>query len=386
MNLTLLSMKRFMNKLSPRVINLFITVVIVTLVIIYLYFIKFQGNITGFFRIGSILKLSPFLDPETTKIYQGEIGYDGQQFLSLAFDPFLRNAETIATLDHPIYRYRRILYPLISYLLSFGNQTLIPYIMVAINYLSIIGIVWIISLYFKLNQEQKWQPLLTLCIPGVWIVLSLGTADLLSSLLLILSFYCYRYSRPIWTAVTISLASLTRETLLLIWLAMLLTSILQNKKEQRKQLLWAWIPPFLWTIYISFLHLPGAVRVKANFGYPFMGIYEKFISIFMGGFQAENLFEAYSFILILIIFITIFIISARNRRDNQLIQLSTLLYGTMFVISSMTILSYYLDYSRVFMDVYFLLILSIQANKIPVKSVFLLTLGLGNFAFLTLHS
>ncbi|BAP18352.1 hypothetical protein ETSB_1634 [cyanobacterium endosymbiont of Epithemia turgida isolate EtSB Lake Yunoko] len=378
-------MKYFLTKLPSKVINLLITVIVLTAVILYLYFIKFQGNITGFFRIGSILELSPFLNPETTKIYQGEIGYDGQQFLSLALDPFLQNSETINTLDHPIYRYRRILYPLISYLFSFGNRTLIPYIMVAINCLSIIGIVWIISLYFQSNQEQKWQPLLTLCIPGVWIVLSLGTADLVSSLLLIVSFHCYRYNKPILTAFTISLACLTRETLLLIWLAILFTSIIQQKKEQSKQLLWAWIPPFLWTIYISALNLSGTVRVKANFGYPFMGIYNKFISLFMGEFKGENLFEAYLFILIFIIFITIFAISAFHRKDNQLIQFSALLYGAMFVMSSMTILSYYLDYSRVFIDIYFFLLLSINTNKVPIKSILFLALGLGSFAFLALH-
>ncbi|YAI82564.1 MAG: AZOBR_p60025 family cell surface glycopolymer formation protein [cyanobacterium endosymbiont of Rhopalodia sterrenbergii] len=379
-------MKYFLTKFSPKVINLLIAIIVLTAVLLYLYLIRFQGNITGFFRIGSILELSPFLNPETTKIYQGEIGYDGQQFLSIALDPFLQNSETITTLDHPIYRYRRILYPLISYLFSFGNRTLIPHIMVAINYLSIIGIIWIISLYFQLNQEKKWQPLLMLFIPGVWIVFSLGTADLLSSLLLILSFYCYRYNKPIWTAITISLACLTRETLLPIWLAILLTSIIQNKKEQSKQLLWAWIPPFLWTLYINSLHLPGAVRVKANFGYPFMGIYNKFISLSMGGFKGENLFEAYSFILIIVIFITIFIISSSNRKDNQLIQLSTLIYSAMFIISSMTILSYYLDYSRVFIDVYFFLLLSINTNKIPIKSILFLALGLESFAFLALHS
>ncbi|WGT67217.1 AZOBR_p60025 family cell surface glycopolymer formation protein [cyanobacterium endosymbiont of Epithemia clementina EcSB] len=379
-------MKYLSTKLSPKVINLLITVIVINAVILYLYFIRFEGNITGFFRIGSVLELSPFLDPETTKIYQGEIGYDGQQFLSLALDPFLQNPETITTLDHPIYRYRRILYPLISYLLSFGNRTLIPHMMVTINYLSIIGIVWIISLYFKFNQEQKWQPLLTLCIPGIWMVFSLGTADLLSSLLLILSFYCYRYNKPIWTAFAISLACLTRETLLLVWLAIFLTSLIQRKKEQSKQLLWAWIPPFLWTIYISSLDLPGTVRVKANFGYPFMGIYNKLISLLMGGFKGENLFEVYSFILIIIIFMTIFIISAYHRKDNQLIQLSTILYSAMFVMSSMTILSYYLDYSRVFIDVYFFLLLSINTNKIPIKLILFLALGLGSCAFLALHS
>ncbi len=361
-------------------------VVVVTAVTCYLYFVKFQGNITGFFRIGSILPLSPFLDPETTKIYQGEIGYDGQQFLSLAFDPFLQNPETITTLDHPIYRYRRILYPLIGYFLGLGNSELIPYVMVGINYLSIIVIVGITSLYFKLNLDQKWQPLLTLCIPGVWMVLSLGTADLLSSLLLIISFYCYRYNKPIGTSVAISLACLTRETLLLIWLALLITSILQQKKEQIKHLFWAWIPPFLWTIYISFLDLPGAVRVKANFGYPFEGIYNKFISLLTGEIQGRSLFEAYLFMILIAIFVAILIITKYHRQDNRIIQISTLFYSAMFIMSSMTILGYYLDYSRVFMDVYFLLLLSINAFKNSVKSQLLLASGLGSIAFLLLHS
>jgi hypothetical protein len=106
----------------------------------------------------------------------------------------------------------------------------------------------------------------------------------------------------------------------------------------------------------------------------------------MGEFKGENLFEAYLFILIFIIFITIFAISAFHRKDNQLIKFSALLYGAMFVMSSMTILSYYLDYSRVFIDIYFFLLLSINTDKIPIKSILFLALGLGSFAFLALHS
>lgn len=111
---------------SSNYISLLIALIVVIFVSLYFYFIKFDSNITGFFRIGSILPLSPFLNPENTLIYQGEIGYDGQQFLSLAFDPFLQNPETVNSLDHPIYRYRRILYPLVSYVLAFGNPSLIP--------------------------------------------------------------------------------------------------------------------------------------------------------------------------------------------------------------------------------------------------------------------
>ena len=184
-------------KLTPRIVNILIASVIVIFVVLYFYFIKFEGNITGFFRIGSILPLSPFLDAENTLIYQGEIGYDGQQFLSLALDPFLNNPETVDSLDHPIYRYRRILYPLVSYILGFGNPSLIPYVMVAINAISIITIVAITNLYFKSDNVSKFHSLFTLCIPGVWMVLSLGTADLFSSVFLMASFYCYRYEKSV---------------------------------------------------------------------------------------------------------------------------------------------------------------------------------------------
>ncbi|MEM8780151.1 MAG: hypothetical protein AAGF26_15020 [Cyanobacteria bacterium P01_G01_bin.49] len=372
--------------MSPKIFNLLISVLVVAAITSYLYWVKFDGNITAFFRIGSILPLSPYLNPGTTVIYQGEIGYDGQQFLSLAFDPFLHNPETINSLDHPIYRYRRIFYPLISYCLSFGNRTLIPYIMVGINVISIIAIVAIASLYFQSNTKFKYQPLLALCIPGIWMVLSLGTADLLSSVFLIGAFYCYRYDKPIGTAIFISLGCLTRETLLLMWLALFIASFLEKKSQQIKQLLWALLPPVLWTIYISFLDLPGKVRVKDNFGYPFVGIFNKFASLVTGGINGRNLFEAYMFIILLMILFGIFAVHIRNKQDNLLMSVSNIFYSIMLLFSSMTILGYYLDYSRVFMDIYFLLLLSWNYSKMPWKTSLLSASGLSSLVFLGLHS
>ncbi len=368
------------------IINTLVALIFVIAVTLYFYFFKFDSNITGFFRIGSVLPLSPYLNPEQILIYKEEIGYDGQQFLSIAFDPFLQNPETLNALDHPAYRYRRILYPLLSYCLSLGNSYLIPYVMVAINAISIILIVWVVSLYFQAHPSLTWQPLLTLCIPGVWIVLSLGTADLVSSLLLITALVCYRYDKPKWTAIAIALACLTRETLLLMWLALLLTSIRQQKSQQIKHLLWAWLPAFFWLLSIKLLNLPGSGGIKANFGYPFVGIFQKFFAILMNGFQGNNLFEAYLFLLLITIFITIYVLSDRYRKDHRYLQFFIIFYSVMFIFTSMTILGYYLDYSRVFMDVYFLILLSFNRALIPWKMILLSLSGVGSLAFLALHS
>ena len=88
----------------------------------WLYWKYCDGNVTGFFRIGSEFSLSPFLNPDKILTFKGEIGYDGQQFLSIALDPGLANESTILSLDNPAYRYRRILYPLLGYLFGGGNH------------------------------------------------------------------------------------------------------------------------------------------------------------------------------------------------------------------------------------------------------------------------
>ena len=86
-------MKKLSLKQSPEIKNTILAAIIVTVVVIFFYLFKFEGNITGFFRIGSTLALSPYLDSQDVLIYQGEDGYDGQMFLSLALDPFLQIQE-----------------------------------------------------------------------------------------------------------------------------------------------------------------------------------------------------------------------------------------------------------------------------------------------------
>ena len=61
--------------------------IIIVASITFGFWFKFEKNITGFFLIGETFKKSPFLDENKILIVKNEVGYDGQQFLSLAFDP-----------------------------------------------------------------------------------------------------------------------------------------------------------------------------------------------------------------------------------------------------------------------------------------------------------
>ncbi|NEP12512.1 MAG: hypothetical protein F6K14_20350 [Symploca sp. SIO2C1] len=380
-------MKQFWLKQPVEIKNAILAVALVTAVVLYLYFFKFEGNITGFFRIGSILPLSPFLQHQDIFIYQGELGYDGQMFLSLALDPFLQESGTIDALDHPQYRYRRILYPLLGYIFGFGNSQLIPYIMVGINCLSIVLIVFVSSLYLKKYSGITWQGLLVLCIPGVWIILSLSTAGLLSSLLLVTALYCYRNNQPLATALSIAAACLNREIMLLMWLSLLLTSIWERKWSQLRHLLWAWLPAAIWNIYVVYrLQFQGTSGVSENFGYPLVGIFNKLAFLVTDGSPAKNIFEAYSFSFLLVICVSIFLIYRERYQNNKVIIIATIFYGMLLLMSSFNILNYYLNYSRVYINLYFLLLLAATYRHVLGKTILFIGAGLASITFLLAHS
>jgi hypothetical protein len=383
--MTVNSLKKTKKQSLPVLQYSLIATGVVSIITLFLYFGKFSGNITGFFRIGSELPLSPYLDPHTTTIFQGQLGYDGQQFLSLALDPFLNNPETINSLDHPSYRYRRIFYPLLSYILGLGNSSLIPYIMVGINVLSIILLVAVSGQYFKVLNLPKWPCLYVLFIPGVWMVLSLTTADLLSSLLGIYAIYYFRRDKIILTALCLGIGCLTRENLVLVWLGILGIALWNRSKKQIVILFISIIPTLLWNAYVVMLNLPGYTGVSANFGFPFVGIIGKFLSL-MVDLSGTKLFEAYMWILILMVFAAIIFIYWQQKQDNRLLYWITLLYSGMFIFSSLAILNYYLDYSRVYMDVYFFLLLMVNPSKLTIETPIMLGSGLASIAFLLLHS
>ncbi|NEO10860.1 MULTISPECIES: AZOBR_p60025 family cell surface glycopolymer formation protein [unclassified Moorena] len=383
-------MKQLWNRQPIEIRYTILAAVLVLVIVSLFYFVKFEGNITGFFRIGSLFPISPYLNSDQVLIYQGEQGYDGQQFLSIALDPWLENSGTIEAITPPQYRYRRILYPLLGYLLGFGNPQLIPYAMVGINCLAIILIVFVSSLYFKRYSGRTWHSLLVLSIPGVWMVLSLSTADLISSLLLVTAIYFYRNEKPIYTAIAIAAACLTRETMLLMWLAILLTSIWERKGRQLQHLLWAWIPVAGWAIYV-FYHLEAQENLEGseNFGYPLFGIGQKLINSLTGGLGGKNLFEAYSFALLIAAFVVTILLASQSLRENKVILISAIIYAVLFSMTSMTILGYYLDYSRVYLDIYFLLLLSSSYSK-PylsyLKNLLMAGASLASITYLLAHS
>ena len=190
--------------------------IIVIVAVSLLLFHRFNGNPTGFFSIGEYLPHSPYLENQKLFLRTGGVGYDGQFFLTIALDPLLKNKDSIKALDNPRYRYRRILYPIAGYILSVGRRSLIPYTLIAINTVCLIALTGIVSRYFKDNTRHNLIGLVALGNVGLWVSLYYGTADLLATTFLAGAFLSWKEEKPLALALCLSLACLTRETILLI--------------------------------------------------------------------------------------------------------------------------------------------------------------------------
>lgn len=96
------------------------------------------------------------------------LGYDGQFDFYLAQDPFLRRPATAASLDGG-FRYRRLLYPLLAWLLAGGNRLLVPYTLVLVNVLAAAALAGVAAWWAVRHGRSAWSALALSLFAGVWI-------------------------------------------------------------------------------------------------------------------------------------------------------------------------------------------------------------------------
>src|SRR3954469_20212625 len=152
----------------------------------------YDFNPTGPIRIGTMLPAEGFWTPNT-RVEPG-VGYDGQWFFYLAHDPLLRQPDPESFLDLPAYRYARILYPTLAWMLALGQPAALPWSMLAVNLLAVVG--GTVACYDLLRQLGGNR----------WLVLA------------------YAFSPPILLGVTATLAEPTSIALVVAGLALALRS------------------------------------------------------------------------------------------------------------------------------------------------------------------
>ena len=87
----------------------------------------------------------------------GTIGYDGQFYYFMARDPW----HAYQYMDNAPYRYQRIVYSLLVYVVSLGQESLVPFMLLLVNFLSIVLSVEIVA---RLLAKRKLSPWFSLAI------------------------------------------------------------------------------------------------------------------------------------------------------------------------------------------------------------------------------
>lgn len=223
-------------------------------------------------------------------IIQGS-GYDGQFYFRLALDPFSTSRSYSGiTFDSPI-RAQRILYPLLSWLISFGDPHLVPFAMILVELLAWTAIAFFAAL---LARESGRHPSLGLAIaafPGYFFSVGRDLTEPTASALLLAAIY-YILKNQYWLAsLLLSLSVLAKETGMVLVLSLgiywFLTLIAKTRHARKGALIpiYTWLIPLstfmVWQFVISLVeqHEPLRSDISSNLSLPFVamlrGIWER---------------------------------------------------------------------------------------------------------------
>jgi hypothetical protein len=206
----------------------------------------------------------------------GEAGYDGQfsYYIARELDPH----KVEPFLDVPAYRYQRILYPLLARSLALGQEALIPWTLLGINWivhgLATLGVSWIL---FKHDVRPVYA-----LVYGLWVgLISAAGLDLHEPLaygLVVGAWVMKELRRDDAFALLLVIALFAKETTLLFWVAALFPAWKQRTSNRSFNLLvfggllFAFMQWWLWLVFGSVGIGSGGDMASGFELVPFMGL------------------------------------------------------------------------------------------------------------------
>ena len=177
------------------------------------------------------------------------IGYDGQFYYFIAKEPL----HAWGAMDIPAYRYRRIIYPALGYILSLGNDRFLPWILILINLSSLVGTTTIIERTLKRQGLSRWYALPYGLFIGSLMSLRLDLTEPLAFFFYQIGLLAWNDHRKKTSGFLFALAILTKEIVLPLFIGFWLFQLI---KRERKIILWGLsvIAPFLaWMVVLRII-------------------------------------------------------------------------------------------------------------------------------------
>ena len=191
---------------------------------------KFAGHPSGLFRVGS-QSAGPAASQWLGFVPYVPLGggsYDGQYFLFLAYDPFLRHGVE-RFLDVPAWRARRIGYPLLAWTLALGARPAIACALYAVNLAAVLGCVALLARRMRgAGRAAVWGGAFVL-FASTFMVLTTLTCEGVATCGVLLAFLWHERGRP-RAALAASLAAVLVKEVCLLWVAALAVSALARRR------------------------------------------------------------------------------------------------------------------------------------------------------------
>lgn len=246
------------------------SVVTAILYIIFLALLTllFHYNAMHYVHIGKYFSFSPH--HSSTKI-NGAGGYDGQFYYFIARDPL----HAYKYMDNASYRYQRIVYPILTFILSLGHARPVPYMLLFINFASIVLSVEIVARLLKRYGLSPWYSLALGLYFGQVTALIFDTTEPLTYLFICLGLLLVDKKRMNSAALCLGLAVLSRETAALFPAGLILLYLFQRRwLDTFRFIVLSFLPTVIWYVLLAIIFkrisLSGAPAFESV---PFLGLF-----------------------------------------------------------------------------------------------------------------
>jgi hypothetical protein len=252
---------------DPRLAG-FIALVAATAVAVGRYFTFAHRQLSAFMLLGQHWITDPSALPPGLVSQPGS-GYDGQFFYRLALNPAdLATTAYGISVDTP-YRFIRDGYPFLAWLLSFGQQELVPLSLVVVNVLAIAAMGLTGGMLARDSGRHALWGLLLAGYFGLVTTLTRDTAEAVGAAFLLAGLVALRSRprRPILAGLLLGYGALSRETAIIVPVAFLvvrLAGLPRRRRLNRDDLGWA-IPIVMFTAWQVIVYAAtGSVALLAD--------------------------------------------------------------------------------------------------------------------------
>jgi hypothetical protein len=244
------------------------------------------GNLTAFVLFGR--SFSGAIHPPAGAIVHTTIGYDGQFFYAQALDPLLLHTATVHALSAAgaAFRMQRMAYPLLSYILAGGQASAVPFTLVAVNVLILLGLAGAFATYAAHRGFSTMWALVLALMPGMVLPVFRDLSDPLATTALLAGIVWWRDQRRWPAALALSVAVLTREVMIVAVLGATAETAVRawrargHRDGARAVARQAWpmiaVPLaafFAWQLYVAARN--GGLPGDANLGLPLVNLVQE---------------------------------------------------------------------------------------------------------------